>query len=86
MGGGGNMVLIKKIDRLWPRDKIGYFTKNPDKFKALKKGEEVLIPEEIVKLCKGIEILKRVDGIETFKKKKKKKEIKTNKDNIDLIT
>ena len=65
-------VKIRRIkdERLYPRDKVDYFKKNPKIWEELKWGKTIEIPAEIFTELKSVEIVK--DAIS-------KKEDKINK-------
>ena len=65
-------MLIRRIFRLKPRDSVKYFSDNPELWQKLKDGEEVEVPDEIVKDLVGIEEVK------VPKKKAPKKTVEDN--------
>ena len=51
-------MLVKRVGRLKPRDAISFFKESPELWQKLNGGEEIEVPDEIVKELIGIEVIK----------------------------
>lgn len=55
-------MKVKRVGRLWPRDKFEFFRNNHDLWTQLKEGEVIEVPDELFAELKGVEEVKQESG------------------------